>query len=73
MSAPGRREVRGGSGGQVSLSAIGFCKRLIPNVLQGGKHQPAVHAAAYNEKSFIAKDKKVRDTHHVHISPGKPG
>lgn len=60
------------TGGQVLLPAICFCKRLIPNVFLGGKHQPAVHAAAYNGKIFMAKDKKVRDTHHVHISPGQP-
>lgn len=70
--ARGRRGVRACTGGQVSLPPICFCKRLIPNVFQGGKHQPAAHVAAYNGKIFLAKDKKVRDAHHVHISPGKP-
>lgn len=57
---------------QASLSAVCSCKRLILDMFQRGKHQAAMHAAADNAKTFMAKDRKVRDAHQVHISAGEP-
>lgn len=41
-------------------------------MFRGGKHQAAVHAAAYNEEIFMARDRKVTDARQVHVSPTKP-
>lgn len=71
---PGRRMVATSSLCRLAgfISGICFSKRLIPDMFRGGKHQAAVHAAAYNEEIFMARDRKVTDARQVHVSPTKP-